>query len=197
MLMKKKEAKQENIDSVNKNTGKEKPLETGTVEYCLSQTRAVFMRGRSNNVESDILHEHAVRNQKAIIKQLGANKTQKAIESASAAAGGIAAINDNIVMSLEITSKSSRHTTIISPGERQVVFDVLEDLKPFKFTPERKFEGFGKLGENVFACIDGNKMKIYLDIIVNRLLSGHVDFGNDDNDSSMDSDSDDDDLPDL
>ncbi|CAC5368189.1 unnamed protein product [Mytilus coruscus] len=150
-------------------------------------------RGRSNNVESDLLQEHAVRNQKARIKQLGANKTLKAIESASA--GAIAAINDNIAMSLEITPKSSRLTKTIFPGERQFVFDVLDDFKPFKLTPGRKFEGFGKLGENVFACIDGNKMKIDLDIIVNLLLSGHVGFGNDDNYSSMDSD--DDDLPDL
>ncbi|CAG2216754.1 unnamed protein product [Mytilus edulis] len=153
--------------------------------------------GRSNNVESDLLQEHSVRKQKFLIKQLGANKTQKAIERASAAAGAIAAINDNIAISLEITPKSSRHIKTLSPGEQQVMSDVLQDLKPFKFTPGRKYEGFEKLGENVFACIDGSKMKIDLDIIVNRLLSGHVDFGNDDIDSNSDSDSDDDDMPDL
>lgn len=91
-----------------------------------------------------------------------------------------------------------RHTKTLSPGEQQVLSDVLQECKCFKFTPGRKYEGFEKLGKNVFACFDSSKMKITLDIIVNRLLLGHVDFGNDDIDSNSDSDSDDDDyLPEL
>lgn len=35
--------------------------------------------GKGRNVESDLLQEHAVRNQKVLIKQLGANKSSKAI----------------------------------------------------------------------------------------------------------------------
>ena len=102
--------------------------------------------GKGNNVESDLLQEHAVRHQKTLIRQLGANKTKKAIERASGAAGAIAAINSNIDLSLGITPKSSRHTKTVSDKDRKVVSDVFLELKPFHFTPGRKFDSFGKLG---------------------------------------------------
>ena len=63
--------------------------------------------GKGNNVESDLHQEHAVRNQKILIKQLGANKSYKAIERVCGAAEAIAAINTNIDTSLGAKPKSS------------------------------------------------------------------------------------------
>jgi hypothetical protein len=41
--------------------------------------------------------------------------------------------------------------------DKEIVSGILHDLKPFKFTPGRKFDGFRHLGDTVFAGIDGNK----------------------------------------
>jgi hypothetical protein len=48
----------------------------------------------------------------------------------------------------------------LSEQDREIVSGILHDLKPFKFTPGRKFDGFGHLGDAVFAGIDGNKMML-------------------------------------
>jgi hypothetical protein len=153
--------------------------------------------GKGNNVESDLLQEHAVRNQKILIKQLGANKSYKAIERASGAAEVITAINTNIDTSLGLKPKSSKHTKTVSEQDREIVSGILHDLKPFKFTPGRKFDGFRHLGDTVFAGIDGNKMMLYFDVILKRLLNGYLDYDHNADDSNDDSDSDHDDLPDL
>jgi hypothetical protein len=60
------------------------------------------------------------------------------------------------------------------PSRREIVSGILHDLKPFKFTPGRKFDGFGHLGDTVFAGIDGKKMRLYFDVILKCLLNGYV-----------------------
>ena len=146
--------------------------------------------GKGNNVESDLLQEHAVRNQKVLIKQHGANKSYKAIERVSGAAEAIAAINTNIDSSLGLKPKSSKHTKTVSEQDKEIVSGILHDLKPFKFTPGRKFDGFGHLGDTVFAGIDGKKMRLYFDVILKCLLNGFFDYEHNVDDSNADSDSD-------
>lgn len=45
--------------------------------------------GHGNNVECDLVQEHSVCNQKALIKALGANKSEKSISRVTASADAI------------------------------------------------------------------------------------------------------------
>jgi hypothetical protein len=134
---------------------------------------------------------------KYLLNNLVRNKSYKAIERASGVAVAIAAINTNIDASLGLKLRSTKHTKTVSEQDREIVSGILHDLKPFKFTPGRKFDGFRHLGDTVFAGIDGNKMMLYFDVILKRLLNGYLDYDHNADDSNDDSDSDHDDLPDL
>lgn len=181
-----------------------------TVEYILSPLQKLrvlegsFVNvrgGPDNNVESDLLQEHSVRNQKMLIRQLGANKTKKAIQRASGAGGAIADIAANVGKSLGIKERSSKHTRTVSQEEKTIVANILNEIKPFEFTPGRKFEGFEKLDETVFQGINVNKMYADFARIIERILAGQVfindDDDNDDSDFDDNSENDEDDLPDL
>ncbi|XP_048250775.1 uncharacterized protein LOC124126864 [Haliotis rufescens] len=57
--------------------------------------------GISNCVEADLVQEHSIKNQKALIKQLGANKTKNVI-TATGAASAIFKVCDNLRISLGV-----------------------------------------------------------------------------------------------
>ncbi|CAG2192672.1 unnamed protein product [Mytilus edulis] len=70
--------------------------------------------GQGNNIEANLVQEHSVRNQKELIRVLGANKTETAISAVTAAAPVISQICRNFDAEHKIPKKASRHSKIIS-----------------------------------------------------------------------------------
>ena len=101
--------------------------------------------GIGNNIEADLVQEHSVRDQKVLIKGLGANKSDHAISVVTAAAPAITNICQNFDKTLNISQGSVRHTKKSSEMDRQVIRDVCRNIRPFKVQPGRKCPGFEKV----------------------------------------------------
>ena len=68
---------------------------------------------------------------------MGANKTSKAIQRASRAAGGVRHIVENFDNNASVAVQSSDHTHWSSESGEEIVMAYLKDLKPFKLSQGR------------------------------------------------------------
>ncbi|VDH95939.1 Hypothetical predicted protein [Mytilus galloprovincialis] len=99
------------VDYITKVTCFLSPLEKLRV---LEGSMVNLRGGQGNNIEADLVQEHSVRNQKELIRGLGANKTETAISAVTAAAPVISQICRNFDAEHNIAKKASRHSKIIS-----------------------------------------------------------------------------------
>ena len=81
--------------------------------------------GLGMNIESDLVQENSVRNQKDLIRALGANKTEKAIKRSTRAADTVAAICSHVDDSVSVRRQSSRHQAPRSCKDEAVVYGSL------------------------------------------------------------------------
>ena len=151
------------------------------------------MGGAGNNVETDLAMEHSVRNRKDLIRNLGANKTDKAIIRVSMAADTVATITKNFQQTVGVVTKSGRHTKHISDGDREKVKKALRKLRPFNFTTGRQYQQMPKIPFSPFANIDLADMEKSLKRVIIRSCRGQVVAVDDDNDDEDDNDVGDDD----
>lgn len=100
--------------------------------------------GRGNNVEADLVQEHSIRNQKDLIRQLGANKSVRAIQRTTGSAGTICHIVEEYDGCMDIPVTRSRHTKRISTEDEKVIDGAFTSVKPFSYTPGRKCAGITK-----------------------------------------------------
>lgn len=94
--------------------------------------------GKGNNVEADLVQEHSVRNRKDLIRNLGANKSEKAMKRVTNAAAGVATITHQVDKILQIQTTSARHTKYISEGDCTKIKQALRNVRPFCKTPGRE-----------------------------------------------------------
>lgn len=124
------------------------------LESCFVNTKG----GADGNVEADLVQEQSVRAQKALIRQLGTNKTEKAILRTG--------------INLQIKPNSSRHSKSSSAEDKEVVKNILTSTKPFDIRRNRSMVGFSKLGETPVSNIDRRQMKFDLKIMKHRVIQG-------------------------
>ena len=101
-----------------------------------------------------------------MIKGMGANKTDKAIETASQAVGG--------------HSTSHNHASF-SKDEEKISSD-LHSLKPFAIKPKRKHASFGNIKSNPLESLTGKNLMNGFNIIKKNLM---LDATMDDEDEEM------------
>lgn len=105
---------------------------------CKWAALANWKGGNKKNIEIDLLQENRNKDIKGLIRQMGANKTEKAIQS-SKAAGGVAAGLRKIVDVFEdqalIKPKSSAHSHKSSSDDEKKILADLRKLKPFSHIP--------------------------------------------------------------
>lgn len=94
--------------------------------------------GQGRNVETDLVMEHSVRTKKDLIRSLGANKRDAAIERITMSAETIADIASNINTSLNIPPKSIFSTKVIHQEDENRMKECLRNLRPFTKQPGRK-----------------------------------------------------------
>ena len=98
--------------------------------------------GSGKNIEIDLLQENRNKDLKNLIKGMGANKTTKAIETASRAAGGVRHIVENFDNNASVAVQSSDHTHRSSESDEEIVMADLRDVKPFKLSQGRMHDSF-------------------------------------------------------
>lgn len=143
--------------------------------------------GRGKNVESDLTQEHSVCNQKALIKSLGANKSENAIKRVTGAADAIAEICSKFDESCDIKQKSGHHSKPLNETDKQLVSKTLRNLRPFRITPGRKCPGFKGIDSMPVNVVKHVELKARLNQIITRLTRGlHVVVDCDQDNSSDD-----------
>ena len=91
--------------------------------------------GKHKNIEIDLLQENRNKDIKGLISLMGANKTKKAIERVSRAAGGVE-------HQASIKEKSSAHLHRSSTEDENKTLTDLQKIKPFHKTPGRSHKSF-------------------------------------------------------
>lgn len=144
--------------------------------------------GIGQNVESDLTQEHSVCNQKALIKSLGANKSEKSIQCVTGAADTISEICSKFDKSCFIKPKSGHHSKPLNESDKELVAKTLHKLRPFHFTPRRKCPGFSNIKSVPVSAEQKPPMKERLNQIITWLTRGlHITVEqNDDSESDDD-----------
>lgn len=128
--------------------------------------------GHGNNVECDLVQENSVCNQKALIKALGANKSEKFISPMTASADAIDEICTKFDRNVNLKPKSGRHSLSFSEADSKIVYKKLRDLRPFHHYPGRTCKGFNNISPIPLPWEEMPKLKERLKQIIKRLLRG-------------------------
>ena len=110
-------------------------LSPAEAHQCKWAELANWKGGRNKNIEIDILQENRNKDIKGLIHLMGSNKTEKAIERASRAAGGVRKIVDVFEDQASIKTKSSTHSHKSSTEDENKILADLPKVKPFSQTP--------------------------------------------------------------
>ena len=125
--------------------------------------------GKGRNVESDLVQEHSVCNQKSLIKTLGAIKTERAISRVTSAADTIASIYHKFDVSNGLKPKSARHSKPLSEPDEILISKQLRKLRPFQHSPGRKLNGFSNVKAMPLSGADMEGFKSRVTQIITRL----------------------------
>ncbi|XP_028403253.1 uncharacterized protein LOC114525978 [Dendronephthya gigantea] len=119
--------------------------------------------GIGRNIEIDLFQENRNCEMKKLIRSMGANKTERAIERASKASGGVAKIVEAFEEQVNISKKSGSHTHKSSTEDEKVISRDLRGLRPFKEEDGRSFESFDGISHDPTHSLDEIKFKEWID----------------------------------
>ena len=94
------------------------------------------------NMEIDLLQENQNCDKKNLVRNMGPNKTDKAIRRASRASGGIRKIVDNFDTISNVKPISGKHTYASSLKDEKVILNYLTAICPFTTIPGRAHRSF-------------------------------------------------------
>ncbi|XP_028417518.1 uncharacterized protein LOC114541922 [Dendronephthya gigantea] len=126
--------------------------------------------GNGKNIEIDLFQENRNCEMKKLIRSMGANKTEKAIERASKASGGVSKIVEAFEGQVNIRPKSSGHTHKSSADDEQLIGKDLRALRPFRKEEGRMFETFGNISCDPLHSFNEEKFKEWIDRHKNNIL---------------------------
>ena len=127
--------------------------------------------GVGANVETDLIMEHSFRNRKYLIKGLGANKTEKAIQRVTMAADTVVDVCKSFNTALKVQTRSGKHSTIIQTADKQKVKDALGQLQPFQRQAGRDNCSFN-IPASPFTRVNMDDMKVDIANVLQRLTRG-------------------------
>ena len=154
--------------------------------------------GKGNNVEADLVQEHSVRNRKDLIRNLGANKSEKAMKRVTNAADAVSKMCHQVDKTLNVSTTSARHTKYTSEADSNKLKRVLRNVRPFNKTPGRECTGFQSVHAAPFSKINKGEMHTFLKRNIQRLGRGQaVETDVDEDENDVDLNDDNLDLPDI
>ena len=179
-----------------------------TLHTCSPQMRLRLLEGsfankrggKGQNVETDLLMEHSVRNKKEPIRSLGSNKRDQAIQPITMAADTVSDICTSLNGSLRIPKKTGYSSKIIVEEDELRVKQCLRELRPFTRQPGRTLGCLRVPASSVSTAVV-ERMKDHIKHVLTSLvrqprLLDHVEEDNDDSNADRHED-DFDDLPDV
>ena len=128
--------------------------------------------GKGQCIETDLAMEHSIRNRKDLVRQLGANQSEKAILRISNAADTVNTICNSFDHALGVPTPSSRHSKESADCDRLLVRSSLRELRPFRKESGRKHIAYPAISQSPFHKI--NRQIMYTDMlnIIQRLCRG-------------------------
>ncbi|KAK3099684.1 hypothetical protein FSP39_007984 [Pinctada imbricata] len=129
--------------------------------------------GQGNNVEADLVQEHAVRNQKDLIRALGANKSEKAMLRATGAANLVTSIVDSFDDTFSTNKKSGHHGEKEGEKDIKAIRQCLRSIRPFKKMYGRQCPPF-RFKEPTLR-VDNSQLMQTIKVITDRLHVGMID----------------------
>ena len=105
---------------------------------CTWAAIANWKGGEKKNMEIDLLQENCNADLKKLIKNMGMNKTDKAV-------GGLRQIVDNFDRQTSSHSKSTQHGHASSSSDESEILQDLQNLKPFVSQLTRKLAHFSRI----------------------------------------------------
>ena len=137
-------------------------------------------------MEIDLFQENRNKDMKAMIKSMGANKSEKAIHRASKAAGGVRQIVDAFGKQVSMHRKSSSHSHKSSSQDEKIVVTDLRSLRPFHQVNERKLESFNNISYDPTSSFDEKKFVGWINNHKRNMLLHFSSEENDNEDISED-----------
>lgn len=135
---------------------------------CTWAATANWTGGKEKNLEIDLMQEN--RNLKKLIKSMGANKTDKAIERASKAVGGVRKVMQNFDAQAAIHAKSTAHGHKYSSSDERKIMKDLRNLKPFTHESDRKHDAFPSVSSDPLCDLEEVKFNDWLKRHTKNLL---------------------------
>ena len=137
-------------------------LSPGEAHKCKWGALVNWKGGKNKNIEIDLLQENRNRDLKGLIASMGANKTEKSIQRASKAAGGVRQIVDKFEEEVSIRRKSSSHSHKSSIADEEMISRELSIIEPFKKIPGRSHGSFMDIESNPLHSLDEDKFGAWL-----------------------------------
>ena len=137
-------------------------LSSQEAHQCMWSATANWAGGKGKNIEIDLLQENRNKDLKSLIKGMGTNKTNKAIDRASRAVGGIQHIIENLNAqgSKQPTCGSHSHKASV-PDELKILKD-LRELRPFLTQPGRAHSSFSSISVHPLAALNTKEFETWL-----------------------------------
>ena len=110
--------------------------------------------GSWKNLEIDLFQENHNCEMKKLIKAMGANKTEKAINRASKASGGVSEIVQSFESQVKMRAKSSTHSHKSSSDDEMLISKDLRAVRPFQKKDGRNFPTFVSISPNPANSFD-------------------------------------------
>ena len=132
-------------------------LSPAQAHQCMWAATVNWSGGYGKNVEIDLFQENRNKDMKSMIKSMGANKSEKAIQRAIKAAGGVRHIIDVFGKQASVHRKSSSHSHKSSSQDEKIVMTDLRRLRPFHQVNERKLESFENISHNPTSSFNEEK----------------------------------------
>lgn len=129
-------------------------LSESEAHQCMWAATANWKGGKGTNIEIDLLQENQNKALKKLIKGMGANKTNKAIERASKAVGGVQKIVENFHCQASVQPSSAAHSHKSSTADELQILEDLRKLKPFTIQAGRAHNSFPNVAADPFNCLD-------------------------------------------
>ena len=123
---------------------------------------ANWTEGKGKNLEIDLMQENRNRDLKKLIKSMGANKTDKSIERASKAVGGVRKVMQNFDAQVAIHAKSTAHGHKSSSSDELKVLKDLHNLQPFTHKNDRKHTSFESVSSDPLYDLEEVKFNEWL-----------------------------------
>ena len=137
---------------------------------CTWAATANWSGGKGKNIEIDLLQENRNRDLKKLIKKMGANKKDNAIERVSKAVGGVRKIVENFNAQMCIHPKSTEHGHTSSSSDELKILKDLRQLRPFKTQASRKYDSFPAIASDPLHDLDMQEFTKWLERHKKNLL---------------------------